>query len=673
MCGIAGIVSLSATSAAPERDRLVRMAAALRHRGPDEFGLYRDDRAGLAHARLAIIDVHSGQQPMADVNGACWIVFNGEVYNHVELRTELIRQGCQFRTQSDTEVIIQAYRTWGNAAFERFNGQWAVALWDVAAKQLVLARDPVGICPLHYGEHGGQLYFASEVKAIFAANPSFPRAFDPVGLAQTFTFWSIVPPQSVYQGIHELRPGHVRTYAANGAVTDVAFYQPRYPQHPQNQGQFKGSVDDAAAAVKHALEQATALRMTRADVPVGSYLSGGLDSSLVAAMGQRFAGKQFKTFSLRFDDAEYDETGFQRLMAKRLGSDHHEVVVSRQDIANVFAQVVWHAERPVLRTAPAPLFMLSRLVRAQGIKVVLTGEGADEMFAGYDLFREGKVRRFWGRQAHSTWRHRLLERLYPYLARSPVSQQAMAKQFFGRGLEHHQSPGFAHATRWHTTSALQRLLSPDMRAAIEASGQADVTASFMDQLPTGFPQWDALAQDQHIEISTLLSGYLMSSQGDRMLLGNSVEGRFPFLDPEVMALAQSLPSAYKLRVLDEKHVVKRAAQDWVPQAIVNRQKQPYRAPDALSFVTPNAPDYVAHAFSESALKDAQVFDVKAAHQLFQKCLKRGAQGQFSNADNMAFVGVLSTQLLHQQFINTTMDLPPALRLVTDIDRTSALT
>ncbi len=673
MCGIAGIVSLSAQSASPQRDRLLRMAAALHHRGPDEFGLYRDNRAGLAHARLSIIDLHSGQQPMADPEGACWIVFNGEIYNHVELRAELTQRGCQFRTHSDTEVIVQAYRTWGHAAFERFNGQWAVALWDVATELLVLARDPVGICPLHYGVHDGQLYFASEVKAIFAANPSFPRAFDPVGLAQTFTFWSIVPPQSVYQGIHELQPGHVRTYAANGAVSDVAFYQPSYPQQPLNQGQFKGSLDDATAAVKHALQQATALRMTRADVPVGSYLSGGLDSSLVAAMGQQFAGNNFNTFSLRFDDAEYDETAFQRLMVERLGSTHHEVVVSRQDIANVFPQVVWHAERPVLRTAPAPLFMLSRLAQSQGIKVVLTGEGADEMFAGYDLFREGKVRRFWGRQAPSTWRHRLLERLYPYLARSPVSQQAMAKQFFGRGITHHAAPGFAHDTRWHTTGALQRLLSPDMRAAITAAEPASVTHRFLAQLPADFARWDALAQDQHIEISTLLSGYLMSSQGDRMLLAHSVEGRFPFLDPDVMALAQSLPSSYKLRVLDEKHVVKRAAQDWVPQAIVNRQKQPYRAPDALSFVTLDAPDYVAQAFSESALKDAQVFDVKAAHQLFQKCRQRGAQGQFSNADNMAFVGVLSTQLLHQQFINTPVSLTPSLRLVTDIDQTNART
>jgi len=672
MCGIAGIVSLASQSAVPQRDHLWRMAAALNHRGPDESGIYRDDRAGLAHARLAIIDLHSGQQPMTDAEGACWIVFNGEIYNHVELRAELVQRGCHFRTHSDTEVILQAYRTWGKTAFERFNGQWAVALWEVASQQLVLARDPVGICPLHYGVHDGQLYFASEVKAIFAANPAMPRAFDPVGLAQTFTFWSIVPPQSVYQGIQELEPGHVRTYAADGTVSDVAFYQPRYPSLPLHHGQFKGSLDDAAAAVQHALAQATALRMTRADVPVGSYLSGGLDSSLVAALGRRFAGKHFNTFSLRFDDAEYDETGFQRLMVERLGSQHHEVVVSRRDIANVFPQVVWHAERPLLRTAPAPLFMLSQLVQSQGIKVVLTGEGADEMFAGYDLFREGKVRRFWGRQASSAWRHRLLERLYPYLARSPVSQQAMAKQFFGRGLEHHAAPGFAHGTRWHTTSALQRLLSTDTRAAINARS-SDVIGSFLDHLPADFAGWDALAQDQHIEISTLLSGYLMASQGDRMLLGHSVEGRFPFLDPDVMALAQSLPSAHKLRVLDEKHVVKRAAKDWVPPAIVNRPKQPYRAPDALSFVMPDAPDYVAEAFSESALKDAQVFDVKAAHQLFQKCRQRGAQGQFSNADNMAFVGVLSTQLLHQQFIHTSVPPRASVRRITDIDHTTART
>ncbi|MFZ5523329.1 MAG: asparagine synthase (glutamine-hydrolyzing) [Pseudomonadota bacterium] len=666
MCGIAGIVGLSAGAAPPNREALIRMASALYHRGPDEFGVYRDDRAGLAHARLSIIDLATGQQPMADEGDGTWIVFNGEIFNYVELREELVALGHRFRTLSDTEVIVHAYRAWGDSAFERFNGQWAVALWDSVAQRLVLSRDRVGICPLHICEYAGHLYFASEVKAIFAADAAIPRAFDPTGISQTFTFWTIVPPQGVFQGVTELEPGHVRIFE-NGTVRDHAYWTPRYPVLGDGRDRFHGSLEDAVKEVRRALESATSLRMLRADVPVGSYLSGGLDSSLVAALGRRFAGDRFQTFSLRFEDAEYDETEYQRLMVNMLGSEHHEVVVSRSDIANVFPEVIYHTERPILRTAPAPLFLLSKLVRDHGIKVVLTGEGADEMFAGYDIFREGKVRRFWGRHPASTWRPRLLERLYPYLARSPVSQQAMARQFFGRNIAAHRAPGFAHDTRWHTTGALKRLLSRDMQAA--ASGR-DVISELLEEIHVDFTQWSHLAQDQHLEIRTLLSGYLLSSQGDRMLMGHSVEGRFPFLDKDVVTLADSLPAAYKLRVLDEKHVVKRAAAAVVPSEILARKKQPYRAPDALSFVAGNAPEYIDEVLSEPALRDANVFEPQAVVQLLRKCRARGSEGQFSNTDNMALVGVLSTQLLHRQFIAGRPDGSRPIRLRVDIDKSS---
>ncbi len=666
MCGIAGIVGLREGATSPGREALLNMASAIYHRGPDEFGIYRDDRAGLAHSRLSIIDLTTGQQPMSDESETAWIIFNGEVFNYVELREELVALGHRFHTQSDTEVILHAYRAWGDAAFARMDGQWAVAIWDSLAKRLVLSRDRVGICPLYVCEHAGHLYFASEVKAIFAANADIPRAFDPVGISQTFTFWTVVPPQGVFQGVTELEPGHVRTYE-NGIVNDCAYWTPGYPVGENAQSMFRGSLEDAVCEVRNALEKATSLRMLRADVPVGSYLSGGLDSSLVAAMGRKFAGDRFQTFSLRFEDAEYDETKYQRLMVNGLGSEHHEVVVSRNDIANVFPDVIYHTERPILRTAPAPLFLLSRLVRNHGIKVVLTGEGADEMFAGYDIFREGKVRRFWGRQPASAWRPRLLERLYPYLARSPVSQQAMARQFFGRNIEAYRSPGFAHDMRWHTTGALKRLLSRDMQAINTGH---DVISELLGNLHADFKQWSSLAQDQHLEIRTLLSGYLLSSQGDRMLLGNSVEGRFPFLDKDVIELADSLPASYKLHVLDEKHLLKRVAVDIVPHEIISRKKQPYRAPDALSFVDGNAPAYIDDALSESAVREANVFDSRAVAQLLHKCRARGSKGQFSNTDNMALVGALSTQLLHQQFIVNRPERDGAIKVLTDIDKSS---
>jgi asparagine synthase (glutamine-hydrolysing) len=666
MCGIAGIVDVKGSGATPCREALVRMAGALRHRGPDEHGLYRDARAGFAHARLSIIDLESGQQPLSNDDGTLWIVFNGEIFNYVELRDELVALGHRFRTRSDTEVIVHAYEAWGDDAFARMNGQWALALWDSARCRLVLSRDRMGVRPLYLCEHADRVYFASEVKAIFAADASIPRAFDPVGLDQTFTFWSIVPPQSVYAGLFELQPGYVRVYE-NGGMRERPYWQPRFPVGAD--GLFEGSLDDAVIAVRTALEHATALRTLRADVPVGSYLSGGLDSSLVAALGREVAGERFQTFSLRFSDAEYDETAYQRTMVRRLGSIHHEIVVGRRDIAEVFPDVIYHTERPVLRTAPAPLFLLSRLVAQAGIKVVLTGEGADEVFAGYDLFREAKVRRYWARQPQSVSRPRLLERLYPYLARSPVAQQAMTRRFFGRGLSDFGRPGFGHAPRWQTTSAVKRLFSAPMRDALDGS---DATARFLDSLPREFSSWAPLAQDQYIETRTLLAGYILASQGDRMLMAHSVEGRFPFLDKDVVALANSLPAAYKLRVLDEKHVVKKAASDLVPAEIVARPKQPYRAPDALSFVGDDVPEYVAELLSETAVSDAGVFDAKAVAQLLKKCTAAAMSGTpLSNTDNMALVGVLSTQLVHHHYVAGRPRAGKPMRFRTDVDRTES--
>jgi len=259
------------------------------------------------------------------MSGTTWIVFNGEIFNYVELREKLIVLGYRFRTRSDTEVIVNAYRAWGEAAFERMTGQWAVAIWDSAARRLVLSRDRTGICPLHFCERKGRLYFASEVKAIFAADTAIPRTFDPAGIDQIFTFWTAVPPQGVFQGIKELAPGHFRIYE-NGGVREKAFWKPRYPESSSpRDGQFSGSLDDAVEEVRSALESATSLRMVRSDVRVGSYLSGGLDSSLVAAMGRRFAGERFPSVAAAL---AHGPKFFEELMAAVGSRDGREVVLA---------------------------------------------------------------------------------------------------------------------------------------------------------------------------------------------------------------------------------------------------------------------------------------------------------------------------------------------------------
>ena len=650
MCGIAGIVSIGSGASKPSLKSLEAMVGAISHRGPDEFGVYRDNRAGLAHARLSIVDVKAGQQPLTNHDKRLWLVFNGEIYNHVELKAELTLLGYSFRTQSDTEVLINAYSEWGDGAFQRFNGQWAVALWDPVKECLLLSRDPHGIAPLYYYESNSNLYFASEVKSIFAADENIPRELDPVGLDQTFTFWSIVPPQSVFKGIKELPPGAIRVYH-QGAVSEYKCLDYQFPRSREEE--FSGSVEEAGTELLRLLAAATKLRLQRSDVPVGCYLSGGLDSSIVAALAHQVSSESFSTFSLCFEDDEYDESSFQKQMVKHIGSRHSELLVKRSDIANAFRQVIEHTERPILRTAPVPLFMLSKLVQDQGIKTVLTGEGADEFIAGYDIFREAKVRRFWAKNPDSEWRHLLLDRLYPYLKRSPVAQRSMAKRFFGRNLADFRKPGFSHFPRWLSTSSIKRLYSVQYR---EQLAGVDVVADYTNALPSAFSEWKELNQDQYIEITTLLAGYLLSSQGDRMLMAHSVEGRFPFLDMNVVHFVNSLPPSYKLHVLNEKFLLKKIGHGLIPRGILQRKKQPYRAPDALAFIGHESIGWLNELLAPEMIAAAGVFDPRAVTALWGKCQKQAAKNQFSNIDNMSLTGVISTQQLFKSFVQNTPTL-----------------
>ena len=658
MCGIGGIWDPRGRPA--ERDALHRMIGALDHRGPDERGLYRDAHASLVHTRLSIVDLHTGQQPMTDTTGRFWVVFNGEVFNYVELREQLRARGEQFRTESDTEVFLGAWKHWGIGAFDRIDGQWAAAIWDSQIRRLWLSRDPFGIVPLHWTEHDGRVIFASEVKAIFAAEPALARELDTEGLHQIFTFWSPLAPRTAFRTIRELEPGHVRIWDERGAI-DAAWYEPRFPTERAEEA----SLDEAVETVRTRLSRAASSRVLRADVPVGSYLSGGLDSSLLVALAQGATGRRLHTFGIRFSDVLYDESDFQRLVASRLGSTHEEIEVTGRDVAEVFPDVVRHTERPVLRTAPAPLLLLSRAVRRAGIKVVLTGEGADEMFGGYDLFREGKIRRFWARHPESLLRPRALERLYPYLARSPVAHRALARAFFGRDLDRASEAGSTHQTRWRATSALLRLFAADVRARLATR---DVVSPLLRSMPAASARWSPLARDQYLEIRTLLSGYLLSSQGDRMLMASSVEGRFPYLDPRVVALAAALPDVFKIRGLDEKHVLKQVARGLVPDVVARRPKQPYRAPDAGTFFGPDAPDWVGEVTSESRVRSAGVFDPQAVAQVVRKHRNGSHLSSPSNSDDMALSGVLSTQLLHEQLVVRAPDPAPPRHIETVIDR-----
>ncbi len=640
MCGIAGILAHGPTAPAPTRDELLAMAGRLQHRGPDDHGWFCDREVGLAHTRLSVIDLAGGHQPMADADEATCVVFNGEIFNFVELRAELEAAGRRFRTRSDTEVLLQLYAEHGDAMLERLNGQFAFALWDARRRRLLLARDRAGIRPLFYAWHGGRLLFASEIKALLAL-PGVPRRLDALALAEAFTCWAPVAPRTVFEGVQALPPGQAMAVEA-GASKTWTYWDWRFPPRGH---EATGSADALADELRAGLVDAVRLQL-RADVPVGAYLSGGLDSAVIATLVHRCSDTPLRTFSIAFDDAEFDESEHQREMVRALGTPHTELRCRRADIAAAFPRAVRHAETPLLRTAPVPMMLLASAVRAEGVKVVLTGEGADEVFGGYDLFKEARVRRFIARAPQSRWRPALLGRLYPYLRHSPVAGGALGAQFFADGHERLGQPGFGHATRWASAGRITRFLAPPLR---DMAAGFDPFAEVAAAMPPGSEHWSTLATDQYVEAKTLLSGYLLSAQGDRMAMAESIEARFPFLDHRVIEWGNRLPPRYKLMGLDEKYLLKRAMGGWLPESIRLRRKQPYRAPDSQSFFGPGgqADEATAELLSESRLADAGLFDPVAVRRLVAKCAAGRAQGF---GDNMAFVGILSTMWLHEHFV-----------------------
>ncbi|MFV2066358.1 MAG: asparagine synthase (glutamine-hydrolyzing) [Pirellulales bacterium] len=637
MCGIAGMLRLDARVAC--RHQLGEMIAQLQHRGPDAVGVFVDQSVGLAHARLSIIDLENGRQPMQV--GPLTITFNGEIFNYIELREALTARGHRFRTQSDTEVILHSYQEYGPECVQQFNGQWAFAIWDRERQSLFLSRDRFGIRPLFYTHSRDKFLFASEIKSLFV-HREVSRELDPRGLSQLFTFWSTLAPTTVFRDVHELPPGH-NLFLREGDIGRATCYW-HLDYAPPTESE---PADAWARRLRWLLEDATRLRL-RADVPVGAYLSGGLDSSITAALARQISGDRLQTFSLTFRDSEFDESGYQRQVADMLGVQHHGVDCTPGAIAACFPDLIWHTEKPVLRTAPAPLYLLSRRVHQAGLKVVLTGEGSDELLGGYDLFKEAKVRRFMARLPRSDLRAALLSRLYPYLPAMQAQSASMRRAFFQARPETLASPFFSHLPRWQMTRQLHRLFAPDF---LPPSFDDEPYAVLRASLPDGFTDWSPFCQAQYLETTILMPGYILSSQGDRAAMAHSVESRYPFLDHRLAEFAAGIPPRLKMKGLNEKYLLKQATADLVPSSVTTRTKQPYRAPDAKSFFSDDwqttRADYVDELLSEQRLRADGVFHPAAVAHLLEKVRRGQAVGM---RDNMAVVGLLSTQLLIEQFV-----------------------
>lgn len=623
------------------RPLLETMIHTLHHRGPDGYGYHAADGIGLAHARLSIIDLATGDQPIHNERGDVWIVFNGEIFNYIELRAALVAQGHRFYTQSDTEVIVHLYDRYGDAFVEHLNGQFAIALWDSRRRRLVLARDRAGIRPLFYTKARGNIWFASEIKSLLAVLPE-RATLNVRGLVEALSFWAPADPDTTFENVHSVPPGHLLAIESDGRETITQYWDWEFPAIGTPPA--FASVEQATAELRDLLVDAVRLQL-RADVPVGAYLSGGLDSSGIVAMIRGFTDTPVRTFSVAFEDAEFDESEHQNAMVRHLRTDHTTLRCTRREIGEAFPRLMRHVEAPILRTAPVPMMLLSARVREEGYKVVLTGEGADEVFGGYDIFKEAKVRRFWARQPGSKMRPKLLGRLYGYLENSPVRNPAFAESFFGQGLEHIDRAIFAHVPRWTTSQRALAFLSPEFRAGL---GEWDALGFYEKRLPPEILSWRPLARDQYVEAKSLLAAYLLAAQGDRVAAANSVEGRVPYLDHRVIEFGNRLPENYKIRGMTEKYLLRRALADLLPLDIVTRTKQPYRAPDSQSFFFDGqALDFVTDLLGAERVRKAGYFDPVMVGRLVDKCRSGKATGF---ADNQAFVGILSTMLLDEIYV-----------------------
>ncbi len=635
MCGITGIYRVK-TGEPVSKVELLPMTEALVHRGPDEYGYYVDGNLGLGHSRLSIIDLAGGSQPVYNEDRNICVVFNGEIFNYIELRELLRSKGHRFYTSSDTETIVHAYEEYGKNFVDHLNGQFAIALWDKNKRELILTRDRVGIVPLFYSILAdGTLLFASEMKAILTSKLVAPE-IDAEGLNQIFSIWVNIPPKTVFKGINELAPGKMLSIS-NAGVKESRYWNFQYPDISSYEDR---PLSFYTSRLEELIYESVKIRL-RSDVPVASYLSGGLDSSIISSLVKKNHNNDLITFSVGFNDGVFDERAYQMEMVKYIGTDHRMIEADYDSISSSFSDVIFHSEKPVIRSAPAPLYILSQLVRENGIKVVLTGEGADELFGGYNIFKEDMIRRFWAKIPDSTQRPKLLTALYKYVSRNSRGN-AFWLSFFRKGLTDVDNPYYSHSIRWGNTSQVKRFFSDGF-----LDEDADLHQELGSYLSPDIMRWHPLCRAQYLEAALFLPGYLLSSQGDRMLMANSVEGRFPFLDHNVIEFAATIPPEYKIRGLNEKYVLKKTYESILPPSITSRPKQPYRAPIAPCFVDRDT--LASSMLDKDAIARYGYFDTDRVEMLLNK-YRNSAGTVPGERDDMTLAGIVSTQLLHYHFI-----------------------
>jgi asparagine synthase (glutamine-hydrolysing) len=628
MCGICGIVAFDGSRTIEPR-LVQRMADSIRHRGPDDEGLHVGGQAVLGHRRLSIIDLNSGHQPISNEDGSVWIVFNGEIYNYKELARGLRARGHQFRTQSDTEVIVHLYEEHGPDGVEHLRGMFAFAIWDARRRRLLLARDRVGIKPLYYAVADGCLLFGSEIKAILE-HPAMERRVNLAAL-DTFLMHHYGPgEETAFSGVRRLLPGH-HLVVEDGRVEVTQYWDLRFPAQP-----MRGSEGEIAHALVELLDESVRDHMI-ADVPVGVLLSGGVDSTAMLSFAVGHTDKAVKTFTIGFDEPGVtDERPYARIAAERFGSEHYEMTVSAQDFRNFLPRYVRHMEEPICEPPAVALYYVTELARRH-VKVLLSGEGGDEAFAGYPNYR------------NTVWLERLKR-----LGRLPAQSAAAGFDLLWRVSGQPRWRKFAHAMRhdlsdyyWSRTAgplspfaeAKPGLYSREFQAQVTARPPYDFLSSLFDRVEDA----SVLNQMLYVDTKTWLPDDLLI-KADKMTMANSVELRVPLLDHRVLEFAAALPEEMKVRGLRTKHILKQALSARVPREVLERRKTGFPVPFRRWFDN-ELSDFVQDVLADSRTRGRGYFDPRALATL----LNRSRSGADLSAEVFSLV---TLELWHREFIDS---------------------
>src|SRR4051812_32990067 len=650
MCGIAGMIDLAGQRPVPEGS-IQRMSRALLDRGPDEEGFLIRPGLALASRRLSIVGLADGQQPISNEDRSVTVVFNSELFDYVERRDELRARGHQFVTHCDTEIIPHTWEDYGDQMWERLRGQFAIALWDERRKQLQLGRDRFGIAPLFWSRHNDWLLFASEIKGLLASG-MVPVRPDRRGIDHVFTFSAVPGPRTCFEGIQLLPAGHcLRIAPANGngtgpVVEERAFWEMDFPDRGgEERGEnTKKLVDDFQDVLLQAVEE-----RLRADVPVGAYLSGGVDSSMIVALACHLKGPAVNTYTVRVHEPEFDELDAASLSAKHIGAKPPIVQDFRdEDALATYPKLIAAAEAPVIDTACAALLQLSGRVHSCGQKVVLTGEGADEWLVGYPWYKAAK--------------------LLGYLDVMP----GMPLSNFARNayLRINKVPHFPNSWRHEVESAVG---GPN--AWIDAYGMlaisklrfysdsmCEMAAQKNPWTELNFPlerakRWDPLHRGVWIAARVLLAGHLLQAKGDRVAMHNSVEVRYPFLDEDVFDFLSRLHPSWRLKGFRDKHLLRLLAERWVPKSVARRHKVIFRAP-LDSFHMDPEPPFVAQLLSDESLRKTGYFNLAEIKRWRTDFRKLRSESLPRLSIEMGLMAVVATQLWHHLFIDASLaDLP----------------